>query len=161
MARLNDLLYCFLYLFTWPYYATFVRYTLEPLKRIAGPQNDLVELSQCVQDFALGKAAELKYIGFAVSFYFRCSLDLVRFMSIYCENSRCFVYSLLTTFKGNHQCRSHSRYILLASTRWRTMGRPCAAVCIPLLHDRRSCHWLAAHYVLPQNVPLQDRGYRR
>ena len=68
MTGLSRVLYFALYLLTWPYYTTFVRYTLEPLGRIAGSQKDLIELSQCVQDFALGKAAELKYIGFAVSF---------------------------------------------------------------------------------------------
>lgn len=154
MIRFSRVIYCVLYLFTWPYYATFVRYTLEPLARIAGPQNDLVELSQCVQDFALGKAAELKYIGFAVSFCFLLLLN---------SESRFFVYFLLTTWspKGNHQCRPHSRYIFLASTRRRTMGRPCTTICIPLFYHRSSCHRLAAHYVLPQNVPLQDRGYCR
>lgn len=74
MIRFSRVIYFALYVFTWPYYATFVRYTLEPLGRIAGPQKDLIELSQCVQDFALGKAAELKYIGFAVSFLFHLPL---------------------------------------------------------------------------------------
>lgn len=56
-----------LYALVWPYYVTAVRYTIEPLERMAGAQKDLNELSECVQDFARGKAAELKYIAFAVN----------------------------------------------------------------------------------------------
>lgn len=66
MPQLSYLPYYVPYLFTWPYYGTLVRYTIEPLERIAAPQKDLLELSERVRDFALGKSEELKYISFAV-----------------------------------------------------------------------------------------------
>lgn len=68
MIQLQRIPHYLLYIFVWPYYGTLVRYTIEPLERIAAPQNDLIELGECVQDFARGKSAELKYIAFAVSF---------------------------------------------------------------------------------------------
>lgn len=70
MPQLRNLPYCVLYLFTWPYYGTLVRYTIEPLECIAAPQKDLLELSERVRDFALGKGEELKYISFAVCLQF-------------------------------------------------------------------------------------------
>lgn len=50
MIQLQRILHYMLYVFVWPYYGTLVRYTIEPLERIAGPQKDLIELSECVQD---------------------------------------------------------------------------------------------------------------
>lgn len=77
MPQLRNLPYCVLYLFTWPYYGTLVRYTIEPLERIAAPQKDLLELSERVRDFALGKGEELKYISFAVCPLFFSSLSIL------------------------------------------------------------------------------------
>ena len=74
MIQLQRIPHYLLYIFVWPYYGTLVRYTIEPLERIAAPQNDLIELGECVQDFARGKSAELKYIAFAVSFTLPSSL---------------------------------------------------------------------------------------
>ncbi|KAL4802110.1 hypothetical protein BDV18DRAFT_164286 [Aspergillus unguis] len=54
-----------LWLITWPYYSTLVRYTVEPLNCIARPQADAEQLLQDVQRFALGKATEFKYVAFA------------------------------------------------------------------------------------------------
>ncbi|KAJ5342298.1 hypothetical protein N7541_011422 [Penicillium brevicompactum] len=67
MIQLQRIPHYLLYIFVWPYYGTLVRYTIEPLERIAAPQNDLIELGECVQDFARGKSAELKYIAFAAT----------------------------------------------------------------------------------------------
>jgi hypothetical protein len=70
MIQLQRIPRYMLYAFACPYYVTLVKYTIEPLERIARPQKDLIELSECVQDFARGKSAELKYIAFAVSSFF-------------------------------------------------------------------------------------------
>jgi hypothetical protein len=70
MIQLQRIPRYMVYAFACPYYVTLLRYTIEPLERIAGPQKDLIELSECVQDFARGKSAELKYITFAVSSLF-------------------------------------------------------------------------------------------
>ncbi|KAL4945914.1 hypothetical protein BDV06DRAFT_209073 [Aspergillus oleicola] len=67
MPRFYNLPYYILYFFTWPYYGTLMRYTIQPLKRIAVSQKDLLSLGERVQDFALGKGTELKYVSFAAT----------------------------------------------------------------------------------------------
>ncbi|KAL4791928.1 hypothetical protein BDV19DRAFT_392702 [Aspergillus venezuelensis] len=67
MPRFSNVLYRIVYLFTWPYYATLRRFTIDPLEQIAAPQKDLIELTEHVQDFASGKGTELKYVTLAAT----------------------------------------------------------------------------------------------